>query len=84
MTCGSEIGHASRYNRSLCQTKGLTDMGTAQIIMPENYIAMFDAPQAEEARRIVAKAQPDIDRSIAAVREGRPFPRPTIVSMTAS
>lgn len=49
MTCGSEIGHASRYNRSLCQTKGLTDMGTAQIIMPENYIAMFDAPQAEEA-----------------------------------
>lgn len=76
MTCGSEIGHASRYNRSLCQTKGLTDMGTAQIIMPENYIAMFDAPQAEEARRIVAKAQPDIDRSIAAVREGHPFPPP--------
>ena len=76
MTCGSEIGHASRYNRSLCQTKGLTDMGTAQIVMPENYIAMFDAPQAEEARRIVAKAQPDIDRSIAAVREGRPFPPP--------
>ena len=76
MTCGSEIGHAGRYNRSLCQTKGLTDMGTAQIIMPENYIAMFDAPQAEEARRIVAKAQPDIDRSIAAVREGRPFPPP--------
>ena len=51
-------------------------MGAAQIIMPENYIAMFDAPQAEEARRIVAKAQPDIDRSIAAVREGRPFPPP--------
>ena len=76
MTCGSEIGHAGRYNRSLCQTKGLTDMGTAQIIMPENYIAMFDAPQAEEARRIVAKAQPDLDRSIAAVREGRPFPPP--------
>ena len=76
MTCGSEIGHAGRYNRSLCQAKDLTDMGTAQIIMPENYIAMFDAPQAEEARRIVAKAQPDIDRSIAAVREGRPFPPP--------
>ena len=74
MTCGSEIGHASRYNRTLCQDKGLTDMGTAQIVMPENYIAMFDAPQADEARCIVAKAQPDIDRAIAAVREGRPFP----------
>lgn len=84
MTCGSEIGHASRYNRSLCQTKGLTDMGTAQIIMPENYIAMFDAPQAEEARRIVAKAQPD--STVLSPPSGRaaPFPRPTIVSMTAS
>lgn len=48
-------------------------MGTAQIIMPENYIAMFDAPQAEEARRIVAKAQPDIDRSIAARPGGPPL-----------
>ena len=51
-------------------------MGTAQIIMPENYIAMFNAPQAEEARQIVAKAQPDIDRAIAALRAGQPFPPP--------
>ena len=76
MDCGSEIGNAAKYNRQLAAQKHLRYMGTAQIIMPENYIAMFDAPQAEEARRIVAKAQPDIDRSIAAVREGRPFPPP--------
>ena len=76
MDCGSEIGNAAKYNRQLAAQKQLQYMGTAQIIMPENYIAMFDAPQAEEARRIVAKAQPDIDRSIAAVREGRPFPPP--------
>ena len=76
MTCGSEIGNADKYNRELCAEKAISCMGTAQIVMPENYIAMFDAPQAEEARRIVAKAQPDIDRSIAAVREGRPFPPP--------
>ena len=41
-------------------------MGTAQLVMPENYIAMFNAPQPEEARQIVARAQPDIDRAIAA------------------
>ena len=73
MTCGSEIGSAGKYNRALCQTKRLEYMGTAQIIMPENYIAMFNAPQAEEARQIVAKAQPDIDRAIAAIRENRAF-----------
>ena len=51
MTCGGEIGSADRYNRALCREKGLSCMGTAQIVMPENYIAMFDAPQADEARQ---------------------------------
>lgn len=74
MTCGSEIGNAGKYNRALCQEKGLTCMGTAQLVMPENYIAMFDAPQAEEARQIVAKAEPDIDRAIAAIAAGAQFP----------
>ena len=59
MTCGGEIGSADRYNRELCRVKGLSCMGTAQIVMPENYIAMFGVPQADEARRIVAKAEPD-------------------------
>lgn len=76
MDCGSEIGNAAKYNRALCREKGLVYMGTAQIVMPENYIAMFDAPQAEKARQIVARAEPDIDNVIAAVRENRAFSPP--------
>lgn len=34
MTCGSEIGHASRYNRSLWSDQGPDGHGDAQIIMP--------------------------------------------------
>ena len=67
MTCGSEIGNAAGYNRTLCQEKQFAYMGTAQIIMPENYIAMFNVPQAEEARQIVARAEPDIDGAISAI-----------------
>ena len=73
MTCGSEIGNADKYNRKLCTEKGLACMGTAQIVMPENYIAMFSAPQAGEARQIVAKAEPDIDRAIAGIQADQPF-----------
>ena len=73
MTCGSEIGNADKYNREICVEKGLACMGTAQIVMPENYIAMFGAPQADEARKIVAKAKPSIDRAIAAIRAGECF-----------
>ena len=73
MTCGSEIGNADKYNRDLCAEKAISCMGTTQIVMPENYIAMFSAPQADEARQIVAKAEPDIDRAIAAIQANQPF-----------
>lgn len=73
MTCGSEIGNADKYNRDLCAEKNLTCMGTAQIVMPENYIAMFSAPQADEACKIVAKAEPSIERAIAAIQSNQPF-----------
>ena len=73
MTCGGEIGNADRYNRELCAEKAISCMGTAQIVMPENYIAMFSAPQADEARQIVAKAEPSIDRAIAAIQSNQPF-----------
>lgn len=74
MTCGSEIGNAARYNRQLARQKKLRYMGTAQIVMPENYVAMFAVPEAEEARRIVERAEPDIRRAIETIREGRALP----------
>ena len=74
MTCGGEIGNADKYNRELCAEKAISCMGTAQILMPENYIAMFSAPQADKARQIVARAEPDIDRAIAAIQANRSFP----------
>ena len=73
MTCGSEIGNADKYNRELCAEKAISCMGTAQIVMPENYIAMFSAPQADKARQIVAQAEPSIDRAIAAIQRNQPF-----------
>ena len=73
MTCGSEIGNADKYNRELCAEKAIFCMGTVQIVMPENYIAMFSAPQADEAREIVAKAEPNIDCVIASIQSNQPF-----------
>lgn len=75
MNCGSEIGNAAKYNRGIAEAKGLRYMGTAQVVMPENYIALFNAPQVGEARRIVAAAEPDIEEVIACVRAGRAFGR---------
>lgn len=76
MDCGGEIGNAGTYNHRLAAQKNLCDMGTAQIIMPGNYIAMFSAPQAEEARKIVEKAEPWIADAIGRIQAGQTFPAP--------
>ena len=51
-------------------------MGTAQIIMPENYIAMFNAPQKEQARSIVEQAEPALQKVLTQLRAGQEFPPP--------
>lgn len=56
MTCGSEIGNSVKYNKALCNKKGFEYMGTAQVVMPENYIIMFNSPPKDEIKGIINKA----------------------------
>ena len=76
MDCGSEIGNAAGYNRQLAAQKQLQYMGTAQIIMPENYIAMFNAPQKEQAKSIVEQAEPALQKVLTQLKAGQQFPPP--------
>jgi len=76
MDCGGEIGNAAKYIRRLCAQKKFTYMGTAQIVMPENYIAMFNAPEAAEAKTIIEKAGPKIDAAAQMIADGQVFPAP--------
>jgi ferredoxin len=74
MTCGSEIGNAPPRNEALCKEKGLRCRGTLEVVMPENYIALFDAPEEAEAGQIIAAARPTLEGAAARIREGRDFP----------
>lgn len=80
MDCGGEIGNAAKYNRRLAKQKELRYMGTTQILMPENYIAMFNAPQIAEAEKIVERAEPAIVDGITHIKAGQHFsvPRNTL------
>lgn len=70
LTCGGEIGHAYKYIRKLCLEKGFDYMGTAQVLMPENYVAMFRVPDNDEARETVKKAEPVIEDAAKNIFEG--------------
>ena len=78
LTCGGEIGDAGKYAARLCEEIGLRCMGVLEVVMPENYIAMFRAPDGEKARSIVAKAKPVLEQGGELIRQGKPFPAPRV------
>ncbi len=73
MTCGDTICNAAEYNRKLSRKKGFVYRGTVKLIMPENYIALFDSPSPEEARRIVATAEKRIEKIASVIEKNGEF-----------
>lgn len=71
MTCGGDISNAPKYLKKICQNKNMNFMGCAEIIMPENYIALFDVPDKNEAISIIDKAEPNIDRTSALILQNK-------------
>lgn len=59
-TCDSQTGDAGKYLKKLCEEKGVKFCGFSSVAMPENYIAMYDAPTEEEKRQILDKAYREI------------------------
>lgn len=74
MTCGGDNGNAGAHIEKLCAKKGFSYMGCVSVVMPENYIAMFHAPEKEEAVQIIQKAMPEIDAAAEAVIAGQKLP----------
>ena len=86
LTCGGEIGNAPASIARLCRRAGLAYRGCAQIVMPDNYIVMFDPPTEEESRRIVADAEPAILEVAERIRRGDDLipPRPGLGDIVKS
>jgi ferredoxin len=76
MTCGDSIGDAGHFLKQLCKEKNFRYMGVQQILMPENYIAMFQAPEEPEAIAIVMRAEPVIKKTTSIIKSGLPIPAP--------
>lgn len=71
MTCGGDIGNAPEHNAKLCDEAGFHYMGTLEVVMPENYIAMFDVPDEEESDKIVSEALPLLEKGIEEIAQGK-------------
>ncbi len=74
MTCGSDIGNAGEKIQKVCEEVGLSFQGVLPVVMPENYIAMFEVPQPEIAKRIVLVAKRAVLKAVRMVKKGERFP----------
>lgn len=68
LTCGSSTAAAAKYAEALCAEKGFHFMGLGSAVMPENYIAMFDSPDYDEAQEIIFTAVPQIESTGRAIK----------------
>lgn len=73
MTCGSGIGNSEKYLKSLCRDCGFDYMGVFQVVMPENYIAMFSVPDQNEAYKIIKNAVPSVVFAANRISDRKPF-----------
>lgn len=78
LTCGNETGNAVHYAKRICSGKGLAFMGIASVVMPENYIARYDAPDKAQADVIIQKAVPHILDIAKYIKNGAPLPHEAI------
>lgn len=78
MTCGGSIGNAGKYLENLCKTKNLHYRGCMEIIMPENYIALFSSPSKEQALEIILQADSVISEAALMIKNSMPFSQPAV------
>lgn len=64
LTCGGDIGNGAAYVKRLCRFKQLQFKGCFEVVMPENYIAMFKTPSLSESIAQIEASESRIDSII--------------------
>ena len=78
LTCAGGMGAAPVYCRKLAEEKGLSYLGAAQVRMPQNYLVFFKTYPAEENRKKIQAALPEIDALAERIGRGAAFAEPDI------
>ena len=61
LTCGSGTGQAARHAEEICGKLSMEFMGLTAVLMPENYITLFRAPEPDDAVGIIRAARPQVE-----------------------
>lgn len=71
LTCGSGTGAAAEHAAEICKKLEMRFMGLSSIRMPENYICLFRAPDADDAVGIIRASIAQIESVARQISTGR-------------
>ena len=81
MACGADIGSAGAYLETLCAALGLEYCGVLPVVMPDNYVVMYDVTPKDEETAILRKGEAQVISAAERVRAGEPFPARRITAV---
>ncbi|MCR5137953.1 MAG: EFR1 family ferrodoxin [Oscillospiraceae bacterium] len=73
LTCGSGTGQAAAHAGQICRKLEMEFSGLASVRMPENYICLFRAPDADEAVGIIRAAKTQVETLSGQILSGKPI-----------
>lgn len=74
LTCGADIGNATFYIKKLCLEKELNLQGVAGIVMPDNYIVMYDVVDNHKVKQLLRDADKSLHRVAKTIKSGAELP----------
>ena len=75
MTCGDDIGNARTYIEELCTKKGFSFKGVSAVVMPENYLAVYDVTEKTEAKLLISEAYETLKTVSDLIMSGQELPK---------
>ena len=76
MTCAGGMGGSPEYCLHVAHEKGFVYLGTAQVVMPQNYIAFFKTNGEEKNIERIKQAMPVIENIAGHILKHSTFPDP--------
>ncbi len=88
-TCGVKTNGLTKYAVKLCKETGFQFMGYAPVVMPANYVALYNPTPPQQAEERINQAEPKIMHLAKLIQQSRPLPQLTpmgsfLVSMVNS
>ena len=74
MACGADVGNAGAYLEKLCADKGLEFRGLMPVVMPDNYVVMYDVTKPADVPPLLERGAQRMRAAADLIRAGEPFP----------